>query len=312
MAPLKYFSKNLLFIASFSFFLTGSLSLTFMKPETKTLVKEEKHIFDASPIPLIKKQASDFPVLSAQGVYALDLDSAMVLYEKNPDLPLYPASTTKIVTALVAMKAYDLNEVLNTGTFNVVGQKMGLTWNESIKFEDLLYGLLIHSGNDAAEVLAQNYEGGREAFVSEMNLMARKLFATNTTFKNPSGLDEFGQVTTARDLVNISKTAMKDPKFSKVVSTKEILASSADGKIAHDLSNRNELLGKVEGVLGVKTGWTEEARENLVTYVDRDGKRIILAILGSQDRFGESQELIEWIYANYEWSDVNSLDLGQR
>jgi len=234
----------------------------------------------------------------------------VVLYEKNPDLPLFPASTTKIVTALVAMDYYNDQEVLNTGNVSVPGQKMDLMLNEKMTVNDLLYGLLIHSANDAAEVLAQNYPGGREEFIRKMNLKAQEYYAGMTDFRNPSGLDEEGQVTSARDLARIATRAMQNPEFASIVATKEYVAKSDDGKIVHYLSNRNELLGKVNGVLGVKTGWTEGARENLVTYVERDGKHVILALLGSQDRFGETEELVEWIFGSYDWRSIEQENLS--
>jgi D-alanyl-D-alanine carboxypeptidase (penicillin-binding protein 5/6) len=101
--------------------------------------------------------------------------------------------------------------------------------------------------------------------------------------------------------VNVSKLAMEKQEFAHIVGTKEIEVKSIDGKITHKLANLNQLLGKVPGVLGVKTGWTENARENLVTYVERDNRKVMLAVLGSQDRFGETKELIDWIFANYIW-----------
>jgi D-alanyl-D-alanine carboxypeptidase (penicillin-binding protein 5/6) len=97
---------------------------------------------------------------------------------------------------------------------------------------------------------------------------------------------------------------MEDPRFAEIVGTKTQVVRSIDGKIAHYLTNINELLGKIPGVLGVKTGWTENARENLVTYVNRDGHRVMIAVLGSQDRFGETKELIDWIYSSYQWQEV--------
>jgi len=97
---------------------------------------------------------------------------------------------------------------------------------------------------------------------------------------------------------------MKNPEFANIVGTKEITVKSIDGKIVHKLANVNQLLGKVPGVLGVKTGWTESARENLVTYIERDNHKIMIAVLGSQDRFGETKELINWIFANYSWQEV--------
>jgi len=260
--------------------------------------------FNVSRLPVLQNK-NTFPVLSAQGVYAYDLDSGVVLYEKNSDEVLFPASTTKIVTALVAMDIYNMEDVLNTGTFKVEGSKMELVWNENISVKDLLYGLLVLSANDAAEVLAANHPEGRAGFIKQMNLKARELKASSTRFLNPSGLDEEGQKTTAKDLARISSQAMLNESFAEIVGTKSYVAKSADGKLVHPLVNRNELLGEVPGVLGVKTGWTEGARENLVTSIERDGKRVMIALLGSQDRFGETEELIDWIFRSFEWKSLD-------
>ena len=270
----------------------------------------EAATFQVSELPILKN-ATSFPVLSAQGVYAYDLDSGVILYEKNSDAVLFPASTTKIITALVALDSYKMDQIVNTGIFSVLGSKMGLTWHEEISVRDLLYGLLVYSANDAAEVLANNYCSpggvcGRDEFIRAMNEKAEELHALNTHFVNPAGLDAIDQVTTAKDLSRITSQAMLRADFAEIVKTKEYVAKSVDGKIIHPMKNRNELLGKVPGVLGVKTGWTENARENLVTFTNRDDKKVIIAILGSQDRFGESEELINWIYANYDWQDVTS------
>lgn len=245
-----------------------------------------------------------FPIMSAQAALAVDLDSKVTLYEKNPDSQLLPASTTKIVTALVSMDYYQPGQILKVGKVSVVGQKMGLVVGEEMKVEDLLSGLLVFSANDAAVTLAENYPGGQEAFVLAMNAKAKEFNLENTTFSNPAGLDGNGHSTTARDLIRISEIAMKNPDFAKIVSTREVTVRSTNGKIAHKLVNINKLIGVVEGVLGVKTGWTENARENLVTYVERDGKRVMIAVLGSQDRFGETKELIDWIFANYSWEEI--------
>jgi D-alanyl-D-alanine carboxypeptidase (penicillin-binding protein 5/6) len=255
------------------------------------------------PVPILSSQ-NPFPILSSQGALAVDLDSGVNLYEKNPDTLLLPASTTKIVTALVSLDTYSLDQVLTVGKVKVDGQKMGLFVGEKMRIEDLLYGLLVYSANDAAEVLAQNYVGGYGAFIEAMNVKARDLSMSNSKFLNPAGLDGSTQVTTARDLVHVSEVAMRNPEFAKIVATKFIKVKDVSGKIAYNLKNINELLGSVPGVLGVKTGWTENARENLVTYIERDGHRIMIAVLGSQDRFGETRELIDWIFANYKWEEV--------
>jgi len=254
-------------------------------------------------LPTLDAEAT-FPIISARAALAVDLDSGVTLYEKNPDKLLLPASTTKIITALVAMDYYPEEMVLKVGKFKVEGQKMGLVEGEEITVGNLLYGLLMFSANDAAEVLAQNFPGGRDSFIAAMNQKAQQLHLENSNFVNPSGLDGGNHFSTARDLVRVSQIAMENPKFAEIVGTKEKEIKSVDGLISHKLVNINELVGSVDGVLGVKTGWTEDARENLVTYIERDGKKIMIAVLASQDRFGETKELIEWIFDNYQWKEV--------
>jgi len=246
-------------------------------------------IKEFSPIPILISD-DPYPVVSAQAVLAVDLNSGVSLYEKEPNKKLLPASTTKMVTALVAMEFYKDDVVLEVKNIKVDGQKMGLQNGEKMTVKDLLYGLLVYSANDAAEVFAQNYPGGRDAFIKAMNDKAKELGLTDTEFVNPTGLDGNGIYTTAKDLSIIASEAMKDPRFAKIVGTKET--------VVQDIS------GKVDGVLGVKTGWTENARENLVTYFEKDGKKIMIVVLGSQDRFGETEELISWINNSYMWQPV--------
>ena len=251
-------------ILVFVFISTSALAISGQIPVAKPLPKKTVKIF--SPLPVLSEHSS-FPVISAEGALAVDLSSGISLYAKNPDAKLLPASTTKIVTALVALDAYPLDRIIKVGKVRIDGQKMGLAMGEEMRVEDLLYGLLVYSANDAAEVLAEGYSGGREAFVNAMNQKARDLSLKNTSFYNPSGLDGNGHVTTPRDLIRVSEVAMRNPEFAKIVATKEIVVSDISGKTLHRLANINELLGKVPGVLGVKTGWTENARENLVTYI---------------------------------------------
>lgn len=255
--------------------------------------------------PTLKNDSTSFPVLSAQGAVAIDLISGVTLYEKNSSAQLLPASTTKIVTALVALDAYKLDQVLTVPKgVNVEGQKIGLYVGEQMRVEDMLYALLVYSANDAAMTLALDYPGGYEAFINAMNQKAKNLSMVNSHFENPVGLDGISQTTTAKDLLRVSEVAMRNPVFSKIVGTKSITITDVAGKSKYYLVNVNELLGSVPGVMGVKTGWTENARENLVTYLERDGHKIIIVILGSQDRFGETKELINWIFNNYIWQDV--------
>ncbi len=292
-----------LLLLCFVFISTTAIALSPNFKNEIVKVLGEKSIKEYSDLPVLNDHAS-YPILSAQSVMAVDLVSGVTLYEKDPNKTLLPASTTKIVTALVALDTYELDQVLKVGNINVIGQKMGLVWGEQITFRDLLYGLLVYSGNDAAEVLAQNHPGGRDLFIGLMNKKAKDLGLTNTHFSNPTGLDNGSQYSTTRDLVVVSKHAMKNPLFAEIVATKEITVKSIDGRFVHRLTNINKLLDEVPGVYGVKTGWTENARENLVSYIERDNRRIMVVVLGSSDRFGETKELINWIFENYKWEKI--------
>jgi D-alanyl-D-alanine carboxypeptidase len=298
--------------------LSTNLTLTFASVLTAislfgiTIFKKDRlqPISQNEVLALVKKKIIVTPVLiqqneplvlTAQSVYAVDLNSGEVLYQKNPDQPSLPASTAKIVTALVSLDYYPLDHVIEVKSNNIEGQKMGLLVGENITVDSLLKGLLIYSANDAAKVLADNYPGGRDLFISKMNLKAQEVGLQDSYFENPVGLDGTGQFTTAKDLVKVSEYAIKNPYIATIVSTKKITVISVDGKIVHDMENINKLLGNVDGVLGVKTGWTENAHENLVTYVERDNKKVMIALLGSEDRFGETEKLINWIFDNFIW-----------
>lgn len=288
---------------SFILIATSAIALNNGIENVVTYVFPEKKVKAYSDLPILKEDAR-YPVVSAQSVMAVDLVSGVTLYEKDPNKALLPASTTKILTALVALDTYEPEQVLKVGRISVEGQKMGLVTGEEIKFIDLLNGLLIFSANDAAEVLAQNHRGGRALFVGLMNKKVKDLGLTNSHFTNPVGLDDGAQYSTTRDLVIIAKYAMQNPTFAEIVGTKEKIVKSIDNRFTHRLSNINKLLGEVDGVKGVKTGWTENARENLVTYIERDNRKVMTVVLGSSDRFGETKELIEWIFSNYTWQEV--------
>lgn len=258
-----------------------------------------------APVPVLKSGTSPFfPILSAQSVLAVDLNSGVSLYEKEPDKKILPASTTKIITALVALDYFPLDQIVTVGDVTIDGQRMKLVKGEEITVNNLLYGLLVFSANDATEALAANYPGGRANFILAMNQKAAELHLNNSFFTNPAGLDDPNHYSTARDLIRASWVAMQDPRFAQMVGTKSLVVNSVDGKIQHRLTNINELLGQIDGVSGVKTGWTQEARENLVTYIDRNNHKILIAVLGSQDRFGETKELIDWMFGSFNWQEV--------
>ncbi len=241
------------------------------------------------------------PQLTARAALALDIDSAVIMYEKNIREKLFPASTTKMMTALVSLETYPLDKIVTFTEVKVSPVKVNLEDQEKISVESLLFATLISSGNDAAEALAQVYPGGRSAFIDRMNQRAQELHLSDTHFVNPTGIDEEGHFSTALDLGRLASFALLNPEFAKIVSTQKTIVYSLDGKIEHKLTNVNELLGKLQGVVGVKTGYTQGAGESLVALTERNGHKILTVILGSTDRFGESTSLIEWAFANHEW-----------
>ncbi|OGK51854.1 hypothetical protein A2966_00550 [Candidatus Roizmanbacteria bacterium RIFCSPLOWO2_01_FULL_41_22] len=243
------------------------------------------------PVPYLKTALE--PELTAEGVYIVDLPSFTPVFQRNSQFKLFPASTTKIITALVAIDIYKPDNVIPVKRIIEEGQNMGLVVGEKITVENLLYGLLVHSGNDAAFVLADHY--GIDRFVQKMNEKAREIGMTNSYFTNPAGLDNMEQQTTAYDLALAGRTFLQNSYLKKIVGTKEIIISDVDYRTFHKLSNVNKLLGEIQGLGGLKTGYTEEAGENLVSFYKTNGHEYIIVILKSLDRFQDTKNAIQWI-----------------
>lgn len=278
--------------ASFSF---SSLPSVNLPPRTFDLPS-------VAPLPV----SNDLPLpqISARHVFILDRSSKIVLYQLDGDAQVFPASTTKMMTALVALTNYSLNQVITVSRSYPIGQNIDLQPGEQLTVEQLLYAMLVNSGNDAAEVLAENFPGGRPAFVSAMNTTAEKIHLVHTRFANPTGIDEANHYSSASDLVRLADIALRNPEFSRIVSTENAVVSN------HVLNNVNQLLGKIAGVKGVKTGYTEGAGQALVTLVERDDHEVLLAVLGSTDRFTDTEKLITWIYSNFHWENLTA-DIGE-
>ncbi|HZZ98760.1 MAG TPA: D-alanyl-D-alanine carboxypeptidase family protein [Candidatus Saccharimonadia bacterium] len=246
------------------------------------------------------------PELVAQAAIVIDKNSGTVLFEKSADTTLYPASITKMMTATIALDTYPLDQVLTAHEESkAVGSVMGLKDGEQITVENVIKGLLVGSGNDAAYLLADNFPGGYQKFVDRMNEKAKEWHMTNTTFFNVSGVEQEGHQTTVRDLATLEKKAMENEFFRDTVKSPRVTFTDLSGKIVHDLISTNELLGVVPGIEGVKTGWTDDAGECLVTQTTRNGHTIITVMLNSNDRFGESTRLIEWAFANHTWKSFS-------
>lgn len=244
------------------------------------------------------------PQILSTAALIVDVDTGLPLFNKDANKIVPIASTTKIITALISSAYFKPNEVLTVpeDVLSVGGSSMGLKPGEKINYRSLLYGMLLNSGNDAAYTIAQNYPGGEVEFIKVMNSKANSLGLANTHFDNPAGFDSPNHFSSAIDLAKIALMAINDPQIARIVATKDTIVTSDDKTIEHPLKNLNKLLD-MQGVLGVKTGTTPQARENLVGLIDRNNHKILTVVLGSNDRFGETEKLFDWVYQNYQWGD---------
>lgn len=256
-------------------------------------------------IPLKHSDAAE-PVIEAESAIVLDNDTGVTLYEKNSDQVLPMASLTKIMTAVIILDNHNLNEVI-TVKRNFSGERIGVRiWlhqYEKMTVGDLLIGLLVRSGGDAALTLAEHHSGSVEAFVGAMNEKARILNLTNTQFINPIGLDDEGHFSTAHDLAILTKYALHNKDFRRIVKMQSATIKSTNGQIVHAFENTNYLLNsQFLEILGVKTGTTEEAGPSVINLArGPKGQEVIAIILNSSQRFTENKRLIEWSFRNYSW-----------
>lgn len=306
--------RGFLFLFGLVFFFFPSnnwysvVQANYQPPKTQSINLEPPTVADY-PVNFTDMPA---PRLTARSVVVIDRDSSVVMFAKNEKTQLLPASTVKLMTALIVLGHYDLDKVLITTQLNYEGQDMDLMEGEMMTVKNLLYGVLVASANDAAILLAQDYPGGVKGFVKAMNEKAEELNLKDTYFANPTGLDsdEEGNLlpdhssSTALDLARLASVAMKNETISKMVGTTQITVTDTAGQIEHQLFNINELLYWLPGMKGIKTGWTEEAGECLVGYVEREGRGVITVVLGSENRFGETAKLIDWAFTNHQWEEV--------
>ncbi len=259
-------------------------------------------VFKEEPLPLLEEPVS-FPQINAKSAIVIDADSGTVLFEKEPRLKLNPASITKMVTAITALETYPVDEVVTVINPYPVGKVMGLESGEKITVKNLIYGLLVHSANDAAFVLAGQTEEKIQKFIVRMNQVASQENLNDTHFVNFDGEEDEDHYSTVFDLANLTRWALRNNIFSDAVRLDKITVTDTAGAITHDLETTNELLG-MEEIKGVKTGWTPLSGECFVGLVDFKDRRLITVILGSEDRFGETKKLVEWAKENVFWKEL--------
>ena len=232
---------------------------------------------------------------SAGAAILIHADSGKVLFEKNSSQPMLIASTTKIMTALVVLEncSEDEQVIIEPEYTGIEGSSMYLTAGQEYSVRDLLYGMMLASGNDAATALAYHTAGSIENFVRLMNEKAHDLGLENTQFENPHGLDAQGHYATAHDLALITQAAMQNELFCEIVSTKSVTIGE------QTFVNHNKLLWRYDGCLGVKTGYTMAAGRSLVTCAQRDGMRLICVTLSDPDDWNTHMSLYNWAFENY-------------
>lgn len=243
-----------------------------------------------------------FPATAdAAAEIAMELETGAVLTEKNADARLPMASTTKIMTAIVIIEDCALDEafVVPDEAVGVEGSSIYLKKEEEIDVRDLLYGLMLRSGNDSATALAIHHSGSVEKFVEVMNERAQVMGAADTHFTNPSGLPDDGHYTTARDLCAIACYAMKNETFREVVSTRSYRGNF------RSYANKNKMLANYAGANGVKTGYTLKAGRCLVTSAERGGMDVVAVVLNCPDMYERSAAILDYCFAEYKLLDFN-------
>lgn len=236
------------------------------------------------------------PIITAESALVYDLTSERTLFSKTPEKKLPMASLTKIMTAIVALESAKKDDEYLVSGEDIIGENsMGLSIGETLTLKELLYGLILTSGNDAAETLASNFPRGRAQFIVAMNNKAKALGLNSTHFTNPTGLEGDGkQYTTVSDLLVITKYGLQFSIFKEVAGTFIHNIPYSENHKAFYLENQTNLISSYPGVFGVKDGYTPEAGLCLVTYLNYKGHKIIGIILGSDNRRQEMKDLLDY------------------
>lgn len=280
----------------------GFLNLGFGPPAVVDVTEASVPLY-----PSQTRQVGDIrpPAVGAEAYAVLEHLTGRLIVGKNAHRRLAPASTTKIASAVVALERGRLDETVQVEVDSrelADSSVMGLLPGEMLTLRDLLYGLLLPSGNDAAIAIARHVGGSEERFVAMMNDKAAALGLRDTHFVNPHGLDHPDHYASAYDLAMLARYAMNNPTFAAIVSTREYAAVGTLRR--YDMRNTNPLLFAEAGVDGVKTGYTERAKQALVTSAVRNGQRVLVAVLRSDDRVADTVPLLNHFFANYSCGDL--------
>lgn len=241
------------------------------------------------------------PEVSARTALVMDVNTGKILYDKKGEEKVFPASTTKIMTALLALENGDLKQQVKVSqnAAGVEGSSIYLAKDELISLEDLLYGLMLRSGNDAATAIAEEVGGTLEGFVEMMNQRAQDIGAQNTHFMNPSGLHHEDHYTTAKDMAIIAREAMHNADFKAVAASKTWVCDRGEGKYNY-FYNKNKVVYQYEGGTGIKIGYTKAAGRTLVASSQKDGIELICVVMDAPNWFEDTYKLMDYVYKLYE------------
>lgn len=244
---------------------------------------------------------------SAKAAVVMDVKTGRVLYSKNASEKLPMASTTKIMTTLVAIETGRLDEMVKVSrkASYTEGSSIYLQEGEKLTVEELLYGIMLRSGNDASMAVAEHLGNGMDGFVEMMNQKAKEIGALNTRFANPHGLDHPEHYTTAYDLALITSYALRNPKFAEIVKTKhKTISGPPDVNWDRGMANKNKMLTQFDGGDGVKTGFTKKAGRCLVSSATRNNWQLCSVVLNCGAMWDESAALLEYGFKNYSIQQV--------
>lgn len=253
-----------------------------------------------APVSSIRAENSSIST-HARAAALIDVESGRIIYSSRGDEPMLIASLTKIMTALVAIENGDLSSKVKVGknAFAKEGSSLYLKQGEEMTLEDMLYGLMLRSGNDAATAIAEHVGGSEQGFVYLMNAKAEELNLTHTHFANPHGLDAEGHYSSANDLAVLTAYALHNPVFKEIVATKEKTADNPYEKWDYKWSNKNKMLRLYEGADGVKTGYTKKALRCLVSSATRNGQQLVAVTLNDGNDWNDHAALLDFGFNHY-------------
>lgn len=257
-------------------------------------------IFAFKHPPQVSLTSDKKPILSTSFYILIDRDTNNIVLSQNEHSRIYPASTTKLATALTSLNIYSLDEIITAKSYSD-GKIMELQDGEKISIKTLVSGLLIYSANDAAYNLASHHPESIPGFVAQMNLLVKKYGLLDTNFVNYDGLHDPSHYSTPYDLAQLGRLASLNPIVLDIVKTKSANLSDITGSIKHYVSTTNELLGVVPEVEGLKTGWTPEASGSFIGLLNINGHYLISVVAQSEDRFNDTKLLVDWAKNNLIW-----------